>query len=291
MVIRVRGDDFEEVEQGAIGTRLGEGLRDDGPLHPAGRARTLEAVREFAERVRLHEATCCAIATSAMRRASDAADFAGEVEATLGVPLRVLGGEEEAACSYRGATARAPRDGARRAVLDIGGGSTECAVGRDGVLVGAGSVEIGSVRLTERFPALAGAAPGEPARRAAEEARAAVRAELGWLTGFVPVAEVRAVAGTPLTLGAVAFAASVEVVSGRTLTLAAIDALVLRLLDLDLPARKALPGMLPQRADVLAGGGIILSEALSALGVAEARLESDDLLLGYLLARQSEPTG
>jgi hypothetical protein len=41
----------------------------------------------------------------------------------------------------------------------------------------------------------------------------------------------------------------------------------------------------------LAGGGIILSEALSALGVAEARLESDDLLLGYLLARQSEPAG
>jgi exopolyphosphatase/guanosine-5'-triphosphate,3'-diphosphate pyrophosphatase len=254
-------------------------------LHPDGRARTLDAIREFAARVKAYDAACSAIATSAMRRASDAADFARDVEGALGVPLTVLAGEEEAACGFRGATARAPHDGARRAVLDIGGGSTECAVGRDGVLERGGSVEIGSVRVTERFPDLAGGAPGERARAAAEAARDFVREKLAWLLEYRPVAEVRAVAGTPLTLGAVVFGSSVERVSGRTLTLAAVDGVVARLLDLDLDRRKALPGMLTQRADVLAGGGIILSEALAALGLEEARLESDDLLLGYLLTK------
>lgn len=274
------------MEQGAIGTRLGQGLRDDGPLHPEGRARTLDAVRAFEARVRAHDARCFAIATSAMRRASDADAFAGEVGRVLGVPLRVLDGAVEAECSFRGATARAPHDGLRRAVLDIGGGSTECAVGRDGNLEDGKSVEVGSVRLTERFPDLAGGAPGERARAAAEAARAFVRGELAWLAGFTPVTEVRAVAGTPLTLGAVALGSTVDAVSGRVLTLESIDALLGRMLDLDLVARKALPGMLPQRADVLAGGGVILSEALRLLGVARTRLESDDLLLGYLLTQQ-----
>jgi exopolyphosphatase/guanosine-5'-triphosphate,3'-diphosphate pyrophosphatase len=277
------GGRVEQLEHGAIGTRLGEGLRDAGPLHPAGRARTLDAVRLFAERVRAHGARPFAIATSAMRRASDAADFAAEVAAAVGAPLEVLDGAEEAACSFAGATAGAPRDGARRAVLDIGGGSTECATGRDGVLENARSIEIGSVRLTERYPNLAGGAPGEPARRAATAAREMLRTDLAWLRGFAPVAEVRAVAGTPLTLAAVAFGSSVDLVSGRALALAEIDALLLRMLDLDLDGRKALPGMLAQRADVLAGGGLILSEALRALGVTETRLESDDLLLGFLL--------
>jgi exopolyphosphatase/guanosine-5'-triphosphate,3'-diphosphate pyrophosphatase len=95
---------------------------------------------------------------------------------------------------------------------------------------------------------------------------------------------VRAVAGTPLTLGAVAFASSVEEVSGRELALAELDALLARLLDLPLPERKALPGMLAQRADIVVGGGLIVSEALRLLGVERARLEADDLLLGYLLA-------
>jgi exopolyphosphatase/guanosine-5'-triphosphate,3'-diphosphate pyrophosphatase len=259
-------------------------LRDDGPLHPEGRARTLDAIRTFAARVRAREAACYAIATSAMRRASDAAEFAADVEAAAGARLQILDGEEEAACSFRGATAKAPHDGTRRAVLDIGGGSTECAVGKDGVLERARSVEIGSVRLTERFPEIAGGAPGDLARRAAAAARRFVREQIAWMAAYRPVAEVRAVAGTPLTLGAVALDSSVDRVSGDVLTRETIDALIGRMLDADLETRRAMPGMLAQRADVLAGGGLILSEALSALGASETRLESSDLLLGYLTA-------
>jgi exopolyphosphatase / guanosine-5'-triphosphate,3'-diphosphate pyrophosphatase len=275
---------LEDLEHGAIGTRLGQGLDGSGPLEPEARARTLAVVRTFAQRVAAHGAQVSAIATSAMRRASDAGAFAAEVEAVLGVPLQILSGESEAACSFRGATARAPLPaGSTCAVLDIGGGSTECAVGSAGQLRNGLSLELGTVRITERFPDLSGRAPGAPALAAAAAARTAMAGVLEPLRALGPVDEVRAVAGTPLTLGAVAFTSSVERVSGQVLARAAIDALVERMLGLDLAARKALPGMLAQRADVLPAGGLILSEALGLLGCTQARLESDDLLLGYLL--------
>src|SRR5437879_5661558 len=96
--------------------------------------RTLAAVARFVERVRVHRAEPYAIATSAMRRAQNAAEFAARIERLVGAQLRILEGEAEAAASFRGATSNALDDGVWRAVLDVGGGSTECALGRDGLL-------------------------------------------------------------------------------------------------------------------------------------------------------------
>jgi exopolyphosphatase/guanosine-5'-triphosphate,3'-diphosphate pyrophosphatase len=286
------GDDctLEVLEEGAIGTRLGEGLRESGKLGAGAMERTLEAVAEFVTRANAREAQLSSIATSAMRRAENAEDFGERMRALTGVPLAILEGEREAAESFRGAMYAAPRDGALRAVLDIGGGSTEVASGRDGRLESAVSLELGSVRITERFEDLAGAAPGAPARAAALQARRAIAAELHELKRFEAVVEVRAVAGTPLTLGAIAYASSVDNVSGRILARATLDAVLERLLDLSLAERRVVAGMLPQRADILPGGGLILSEALRLLAVGEARLESNDLLLGYLLSESSERT-
>ena len=92
------------------------------------------------------------------------------------------------------------------------------------------------------------------------------------------------VAGTPLTLAAIAWESTVDAVGGRTLSLETVEATVARLLDLPLVERRALPGMLPQRADVLPGGGLLLAAAYARLGVREALLERNDLLLGHLLA-------
>jgi exopolyphosphatase/guanosine-5'-triphosphate,3'-diphosphate pyrophosphatase len=258
-------------------------LSESGKLNARAMERTLRAVAEFVARSKAHQAQLSSIATSAVRRADNAAEFGERMRALTSVELRVLEGEHEAAASFRGAMYGAPHDGAVRAVLDIGGGSTEFATGRDARLERAGSVEIGSVRITERFPDLAGNVPGTRARAAAAQARRAIAHELEFLKTFEPVIEVRAVAGTPLTLGAIAFASSVDKVSGRALSRANLDALIERLLDLPLAERRVVPGMLAQRADILPGGGLILSEALRLLGIAEARLESNDLLLGYLL--------
>jgi exopolyphosphatase/guanosine-5'-triphosphate,3'-diphosphate pyrophosphatase len=282
------GGGVEQVEHAQTGTRLGEGLRDGGPLLPAAIDRTLEAVRDFTQRAEAHGAALASIATSAVRRADNAAEFGDRMRAVTGVPLQVLTGRAEAQCSFRGATYGTESSGARVAVLDVGGGSTECAVGRDGALEDALSIEIGSVRVSERRPALMGGAPGPAARAAAAEARAEIAERLQPFAAFAPVDEVRCVAGTPLTIGAIVAASHVDRVSGQTLSRASLDATIERLLDLPLAERRALPGMLPQRADVLAGGGLIVSEALRLLGADACRLEANDLLLGFLL--ESRPS-
>jgi exopolyphosphatase/guanosine-5'-triphosphate,3'-diphosphate pyrophosphatase len=87
----------------------------------------------------------------------------------------------------------------------------------------------------------------------------------------------------------VVHASHVDRVSGSTLSLAELDAAIDRFLELDLAGRRALPGMLPQRADILPAGALVLSESLVALGVAEGYLEANDLLLGYLLMERAAP--
>jgi len=200
----------------------------------------------------------------------------------------VLSGHEEAAASFRGATYGRSAEGGRIAVVDVGGGSVEVGAGRRGVLEGVRSVEIGSVRVIERHPDLAGAAPGGRARAAAALARVEIAARVAPFAALGPVEAVLAVAGTPLTLAAIALESHVTEVSGVALARAAIDATIDRLLDLDLAQRRALPGMLVERADVLPGGALVLSETLAALGAAGAISERDDLLLGILLAPEAD---
>jgi exopolyphosphatase/guanosine-5'-triphosphate,3'-diphosphate pyrophosphatase len=279
----------ETCEHHAIGTRLGEGLEVSGAFAPAAIERNLAAVAAFAARARELGATLSCIATSAVRCARDADAFAMRVNEVTGVTLDVISGTREAEASFLGATYGADVGAGRVAVLDIGGGSTECAVGSDGVLEGALSLELGSVRLTERYPALAGGDPGATAHGAAREARAAIASALAPLRRFRPVAQVRCVAGTPLTVAAIAFESHVDRVRGRTLTRASIDATTARLLDSSLDARRELPGMIAQRADVIVAGALVLSEALAALDVDTGILESNDLLLGYLVMTRFAP--
>lgn len=274
---------LEQLEHRQIGTRLGEGLRDAGALAPGAIERTLAAVAEFAAAARARGATVSCIATSALRRASDAAAFCERVRALAGAPVEILSGRVEAEASFRGATATLPHDGVRVAVIDVGGGSSECAVGRDGRLEDAASVEIGSVRVAERYPALTGGAPGRRARAAAAAARPEIAATLEPFAALPPAGRVRCVAGTPMTIGAIRTATHVDAVSGLVLARTELDATIDRLLDLTLAERRALPGMLPQRADILPAGALVLSEALRLLGAASAVLEADDLLLGFLL--------
>jgi exopolyphosphatase / guanosine-5'-triphosphate,3'-diphosphate pyrophosphatase len=271
---------------------LGAGLLERGALEPHAMQRTLAAIEEFMARVSAHDARVACIATSAMRRASNGAEFSQRVEAATGAEPQVLSGWEEAALSFAGATygTDAAGDG-RVAVLDIGGGSTEIAVGRGGKLESATSLEIGAVRLAERFPATMGAAPPLLARVAGAQARAAAAQALASLTTFAPVSDLRAVGGTPLALSAVMSGTAVQSASGCVLTLSAIDEMIAWLLTLDLRARRVLPGMVAQRADILPAGGLILSESLRALGLDSAIAEANDLLLGYLLRTGPQAAG
>lgn len=169
----VAGDGRELARELAI-TRLGTGIDATGRFDEASLQRTLDVIAGFAELWRSHGVTTGAVrvaATSAVRDAEDRERFFAGVRERAGVEAEVLTGEEEAATAYRGVVSglEVPLP---VAVLDIGGGSTELIVGDGaGRVAGSWSLQLGSVRLTERC--LAGDPPtaAEVAAADAEIAR------------------------------------------------------------------------------------------------------------------------
>lgn len=284
-------DDDRRLAAESRGTRLGAGIGSSGAIEPAARDRTLAAVDEYVAQMRaLDVASVDAIATSALRRATDGDAFTAEVAQRIGIAPRVLGGAEEATYSFLGATTS--REGDQEiAVLDVGGGSAELAVDSPSRARTAGfvrrtfSLEVGAVRLSERHPELLGArALDEHERRAAEErARAdaaAVLGPFGAVRGFV---ELIAVGGTVFTAAAM-IAGGIR--DGATMSAAERAALIDALLSRDLEARKAMPFIRPQRADILPAGLIVVDEACRLLDVDVFEVSEADLLLGYLTSRE-----
>ena len=269
------------------GTRIGTGIGETGTLDPAARERTLVGIDEYVEIARsLGVTQADSIATSALRRASDGAAFAAQVAERIGIAPRVLSGAEEATYSFLGATAT--RDGDNPiAVLDVGGGSAELAIDvprqarSTGAVARTLSVEIGAVRLSERHPTLLGARAldADERRVLVEEAGADAATVLRPLETVCDFTELIAVGGTVFTASAM-IAGGVR--DGATMTRADCLRLIDDLLARDLDARKALPHIRPQRADILPAGLIVVDEACRLLGVDRFTVSEADLLLGYL---------
>jgi exopolyphosphatase/guanosine-5'-triphosphate,3'-diphosphate pyrophosphatase len=274
----------------SIGTRLGEGLGERGRLADEPMQRTLDALAQLARAVRGHYVRLFAIGTSALRRAENGEEFAARVQAVLGVPLRVLSGEEEAEASYRGAlTALGTLRGERVGVIDVGGGSTECAVGDSVTPEKVISCEIGAVRLTEAMPALAGrdgTVDAATVSRAGDVARAALKP----LAECTPVERVALVGGTATTTAAIVRGRPTPIAS-FTLKRGDLQRTLERLLKMNVDERKAVVGMKPQRADILPAGIIVLDAALETIGRDEAVATTADLLLGILLQERDTAGG
>src|SRR4029453_1150576 len=138
---------IEEVERGLVFTKLGEDVDRRRRLLPLPIARVRNCLSEYRRRIEsLGAERTLAAGTSAIRDAENGEAFLGEIEWSYGFATRLLGGDEEGLPTFRGATAEREVDD-EALVVDIGGGSTELVTG-DGFHV---SLELGSVRLTERF--------------------------------------------------------------------------------------------------------------------------------------------
>ncbi|MCU0691833.1 MAG: Ppx/GppA family phosphatase, partial [Polyangiaceae bacterium] len=137
-------------------TRLGRGVDRSRRLAPDAVERTLNCLAEFSELIRMHEVQHVdAVGTSAARDAEGAEEFLRAAESILGVRPHIINGQREAALTFEGALCGLDAAGAVVA-CDIGGGSTEIVLGeRDSAgasrLQHAVSVDVGSVRLTERY--------------------------------------------------------------------------------------------------------------------------------------------
>jgi exopolyphosphatase / guanosine-5'-triphosphate,3'-diphosphate pyrophosphatase len=132
-------------------TRLGQGVGASGRLAPEAVERTLSCLRGYREILDRHGVELVRVAaTSASRDAANRDEFFDAVESLIGTRPELLSGDEEGRLSFRGATAELDPATGPFLVVDIGGGSTEFIVGADRV-EGVMSVDIGCVRLTEKF--------------------------------------------------------------------------------------------------------------------------------------------
>lgn len=259
--------------------RLGQGVDRTGRIADASLQRVFGAVEELMAIVLEHDVTQIMFcATSAARDAENAADFLTGTRDRTGVEPEVLDGDAEARMTFAGATRSLPPLPGPLLVVDIGGGSTELILGTaDGTVVGAESLDIGSVRLNERH--LAGDPPSkEEIAAAVEDIDAALD---GCCVDPAGAGAVIGVAGTVTTLAAAVLdlgSYDRTVIHHSVLRPDAVQGAASRLLALDVGQRKALPYMHPGRADVIGAGGLILDRILRRTTVSSMLASEHDIL-------------
>jgi exopolyphosphatase/guanosine-5'-triphosphate,3'-diphosphate pyrophosphatase len=282
LVSRLVDGRLVEVDRRLHLTRLGQGVDATGSFHPEALARTLDAMADFgAEIDELGVAHRRVVATSAARDAANSAEFFDGARARLGVEAEIIPGEEEARLSYAGAVGALPDLDQPVLVMDIGGGSTELVLGSDGRVRTAISLDIGSVRLRERF------LRSDPPTAAEVDAATAHVDGLLDDSGvdFAAVATWVGVGGTVTSLSALAQALPTydrALVHGSVVTRGELEALGLRLLGMPVAAVTELPTMVPGRADVICCGALIARRVASRLS-AELTVSEADILDGLVL--------
>jgi exopolyphosphatase/guanosine-5'-triphosphate,3'-diphosphate pyrophosphatase len=266
--------------------RLGQGVDASGEFHPDALQRTLAAVDEYAELIKKADVPVERVhfvATSATRDVKNRETFFAGIKERLGVLPDVISGETEARLSFIGALSRVTPLGEPVLVMDIGGGSTELITGSaNGDLHSAISLDIGSVRITERFLKQNPVADDDLERAAhhVDDLLADSGVDFGTIGTWIGVA------GTATTLAGVYLELEHydrKRVHGATIPLPAIEQLLHRLAGMSLQEIRALPSMHPGRADVITGGALIESCVAARLKVAELIVSESDILDGIAL--------
>ena len=254
-------------------TRLAEGLAQSGVLKPEAIERTARAVQIFAAAAELNGAgTPHVFATAAVRSSKNGADFVARVKALTGIDVDVLSGEEEAACGILGALRG--RDGG---IIDLGGASTEITLQQGGKTLYSKSVNIGTVRLFDM----------------AGQDRSALQAAIdNSLNGYGALSldgkDIYGIGGTATSLAALYHELEKydpKVVEGTVLTREWLCAEAEKLLSLTVEERRALRGMEPRRADVIAGGCLLMYSILNRFNADRITVSESDNLEGYVLLK------
>jgi exopolyphosphatase/guanosine-5'-triphosphate,3'-diphosphate pyrophosphatase len=276
LVADVDGGRVEEVARQSEITRLGEGVDERRKLLPLPVARVRNVLSDYRrEAERLGAERVLTIGTSAVRDAENGEAFLGEIEWSYGFATRLVTGDEEAELTLRGVATGRPLDEGTL-VLDVGGGSTELTTTSERT-----SIDVGSVRLTERHLRSDPPAPGALAAAARE------------VRDLLPVLEPTTaigVAGTITTLATLELGGyDHDRVHGYQLSRAAAERQLERLAALPLAERRELPGLEPERAPVIVGGALIVCNVLDRYGLQGLEVSERDLLHGAALEAAQLP--
>lgn len=262
--------------------RLGRGVDADRRLDEAAMERTVEVLREYAGIIAGTAPDAVVVgATSAVRDAHNRGEFCARVADRTGLQVELLSGPDEALWTYRGAISGIP-DITDATVVDIGGGSTEITVGDRTAVRRRVSLDIGSVRLTERHFRHDPPAAGEQ-----EAARSAVRTALEAASDFgIGHTTLVGVAGTATALavldrGLARF--DIAAVTNHRLERQRVQALLRRLSGMPAAAIRELSGVMEGRADIITAGTLILDGIMERFGCGALLVSERGVRYGLVL--------
>lgn len=265
--------------------RLGEGVDQSKRLKREAVDRVIQCLKDWRATIEGYRVDAqVAVATSALRDAANKQEFLNRVISEAGLEVEILSGDEEARRTMLGIRSGLPGDIKDVLALDIGGGSTEFILARQGQPSVVNSIDIGVVRLSERL-----LHHDPPTRHEIEQARAWIRRETTVVLAAMP-------RGTGLTF--VGTAGTVTSLAAMALQLPAYDAarihnyrlglntitdLEQHLLSRSKAARIGMPGLEKNREDVIAAGAIILRTVMDILGERECLVSDRGLREGVLI--------
>ena len=262
--------------------RLGEGVDKTRYLQPDAMERTLTCLDEYRETISkagIQPGDVICVATSQARDAENGGEFFARVEAELGFGFTVVSGEDEARLSFMGSLLQ-NMDASNYAVVDIGGGSTEIVTSKGGR-----SVDLGSVRFTERYmksdPVI-----DDEFNICLNEIDNKLEGLVGWRGAIPSDMQMLAVAGTATTLASwhlklsefdAAEIEKVQLTSGNLLRM------VKDLKRMSVAERRDQVGIDPKRADVLLAGAMIMWRIMEKLKFQTCNISSRGLRYGVLM--------
>ncbi len=267
--------------------RLGEGGLAGSLLREDAMNRAVAACARFAETARACGASeIVAVATSATREARNRADFIERVRRETGINLRVISGEEEARLIYLGVSSGTRLGDHLTLFIDVGGGSTEIILGTQDRHLFLDSLKLGAIRLTSMFFDAGFDGPVSPA--AYRRLTAHVRGAAG------PAVEALQGQRIDLAIGSSGTAQNLlDITARRVLGRPArhdeavarrdLRETVRQLCAMPLAERKGVPGLHPDRADIIIAGAAILETLLRRLGIEQLRSSERGLREGLLI--------
>jgi exopolyphosphatase/guanosine-5'-triphosphate,3'-diphosphate pyrophosphatase len=278
IVVRKDHGEFQVLDRMREMVQLGAGLDARNQLSEEARARALACLERFGQRLRaLPRGSVRVVGTNTLRKARKAAGFIREAEQTLGHPIQVISGIEEARLIYLGVSHSLADNVGHRLVVDIGGGSTELIIGERFEPIQLESLYMGCVSMTQQY--FADGSIGKSALRAADvaaglelEGVAETFRGLGWQEAV----------GASGTAKSIARVVEEQGWSESGITRESLKKLRKALLDGGHAKKLSLKGLTKERAPIFAGGFVVLANTFEALGIEHMAVSEGSLREGVI---------
>lgn len=263
-------------------TRIGQGVDENGYITDEAMERNITALYEFSQMCKEKgcEKVRC-MGTSALRDAVNRDVFIEKSREKSGIKVEVIAGEKEAELGFRGVLMGASAEG-NLLILDIGGGSTEFIFGNNDGIIKSVSIDIGALRLTEKFRGF------EKDAELYSEMISFIKEKTNDIMEYLRECEISTVCGIGGTITSMSAinqkleVYSMEKVHQSVITAEDADSISEMLRHSTEEDRKSMKGLQPKRADIITAGAVILDTIIKSLDIDRVVVSEYDNLEGLV---------